>query len=101
MFVSSKSHSLLQDQYNALLAEVEALKADNHVLRDENERLEAKLHQQADDADQLFLANLLNSSIECITQIEGGTPNCTRLIPCYRRRKPSYFTNKPTTKRLK
>ena len=71
MFVSSKSHSLLQDQYNALLAEVEALKADNHVLRDENERLEAKLHQQADDADQLFLANLLNSSIECITQIEG------------------------------
>lgn len=71
MFVSSKTYLASQDQCEALLKEIELLKADNQAITIENEQLHAQLNQQSSDEEQQFNASLLNSTIECINQIEG------------------------------
>lgn len=71
MFVSSKTYLASQSQCEALLKEIELLKADNQAITIENEQLHAQLNQQSSDEEQQFNASLLQSTIECINQIEG------------------------------
>lgn len=71
MFVSSKTYLASQNQCEALLKEIELLKADNQAISIENEQLHAQLNQQSSDEEQQFNASLLHSTIECINQIEG------------------------------
>ncbi len=71
MFVSSKTYLASQNQCEALLKEIELLKADNQAISIENEQLHAQLNQQSSDEEQQFNASLLHSTIECINQIES------------------------------
>lgn len=71
MFVSSKTYLASQNQCEALLKEIELLKADNQAITIENEQLHAQLNQQSSDEEQQFNASLLHSTIECINQIES------------------------------
>ena len=71
MFVSSKTYLASQSQCEALLKEIELLKSDNQAITIENEQLHAQLNQQSSDEEQQFNASLLQSTIECINQIEG------------------------------
>ncbi|KPH58033.1 chemotaxis protein [Pseudoalteromonas porphyrae] len=71
MFVSSKTYLSIKNQNDALVKEIETLKAKNKTLFDEKQHLQTQLNDQRKNDIQVFQESLLTSSIDCITQIEG------------------------------
>lgn len=70
MFVAKKSYLSVKNKYDGLLKEVEALKANNNALTNENQQLQEQLNHFTANDNNEFKESLLTSSIECISQIE-------------------------------